>query len=325
MENLKNFISVKFIEDITECFLVCCGIDKGTRIHSILMFSLIDIIKLSVVLFVSVFIISLIQTYFNIEKSKKIMAKYNGIIGKTIAALLGTVTPFCSCHSIPIFIGFVSGGLSAGTAFSFLISSPMVDLASFLLLYSIFGIKIALMYIIFRLIIAVLGGTVIEKMKLENDINEVVFEINHLEKEICDLSFAERLKSAFVKTLSVFRKIFPFIVLGVFAGAFIYNMIPDGFIEKILGKNNIFGVFFATIIGIPVYGDIFGVVSVGKSLLEKGAGIGVVLSFMMAVTTLSLPSIIMLSRAVKKRLLTVFVLICFLGIISVGYIFNFMF
>ena len=288
------------------------------------VFFIYDVIKISILLFVLVFIISYVQSYFPPEKSKKIMGRFKGLWARIIGALLGTVTPFCSCSSIPLFMGFTTAGLPLGVTFSFLISSPMVDLGSFVLLTSIFGWKIDVSYVIVGLVIAVLGGTIIEKLHLENQITKKKKKKKKINTVLPyeELSQKERFKSALDSVLQTLKKVFPYILIGVAIGAIIHNWIPQKWIGNILGSKNPFGVILATICGIPMYADIFGCIPIAESLLAKGALLGVVLSFMMAVTTLSLPSMIMLSKAIKPKLLGVFVSICTLGIIIVGYVFN---
>lgn len=271
---------------------------------------------------VLIFIISYIQSYFPPERSKKILGQFHGIKANIISALLGTVTPFCSCSSIPLFIGFTSARLPLGVTFSFLISSPMVDLGSLVLLMSIFGIKIAVAYVIVGLIIAVIGGTIIEKMHMEKYIEEFIMKSSSVDISSPNLSKKERLQYAKEQVIETFKKVFPYILIGVGIGAIIHNWIPEIWIERVLGGNNPFGVILATIVGIPMYADIFGTIPVAEALLTKGALLGTVLSFMMAVTTLSLPSLIMLKKAVKPKLLILFITICTLGIIIVGYLFN---
>ena len=266
--------------------------------------------------------ISYIQSYFPPERSKKILGSFKGIGANCISALLGTVTPFCSCSSIPLFIGFTSAGLPLGVTFSFLISSPMVDLGSLILLMSIFGTKVAVVYVVMGLIIAVAGGTLIEKMHMEKYVEEFILNANSVEIDSPTLTQQDRLVYAKEQVISTFKKVFPYILVGVAIGAGIHNWIPESWIETILGSNNPFGVVLATIAGIPMYADIFGTIPVAEALLAKGAQLGTILSFMMAVTTLSLPSMIMLKKAVKPKLLGVFVVICATGIIVVGYLFN---
>lgn len=281
-----------------------------------------DIIKIMVLLGFLIFIISYIQSYFPPERTKKILGRFHGIWANIIAALLGTVTPFCSCSSIPLFIGFTSAGLPLGVTFSFLISSPMVDLGSLVLLMSIFGLKVAVVYVIVGLVIAVIGGTLIEKFHLENQVEEYIRNSRALDVPQEELHLKDRMKYAWEQVLSTAKKVAPYVLIGVGIGAVIHNWIPQDLIVKVLGDGNPLGVVLATICGVPMYADIFGTIPIAEALLAKGALLGVVLSFMMAVTTLSLPAMIMLRKAVKPKLLGVFIAICTVGIIIVGYLFN---
>lgn len=269
-----------------------------------------------------IFFISYVQSYFPPERTKKILGRFHGIWANIIAALLGTVTPFCSCSSIPLFIGFTSAGLPLGVTFSFLISSPMVDLGSLVLLTSIFGGKVAVVYILFGLAVAVAGGTLIEKMHLENEVEEFIRNGHAADVAQEKLQWKDRAKYAWEQVLSTAKKVFPYVLAGVGIGAIIHNWIPEEFIVKILGTGNPFGVVLAAIAGIPMYADIFGTIPIAETLLAKGAQLGVVLSFMMGVTTLSLPSMILLKKAIKPKLLGIFAAICTVGIIVVGYFFN---
>ena len=279
-------------------------------------------IKITVLLCVLIYLISYIQSYFPPERSKKIMGRFHGIWANCIAALLGTVTPFCSCSSIPLFIGFTSAGLPLGVTFSFLISSPMVDLGSLVLLMSIFGAKVAILYVVLGLVIAVAGGTLIEKLHMENQVEEFIRSASAVDIASPTLTQKERLVFAKDQVTETFKKVFPYILIGVGIGAVIHNWIPESWVVAVLGSHNPFGVILATIIGIPMYADIFGTIPIAEALLGKGAQLGTVLAFMMGVTTLSLPSMIMLRKAVKPKLLGVFIAICALGIIVVGYLFN---
>ena len=320
----NQILGMKWLNGLVHNLLTLLGIDVTSRLGGSISFFIYDVIKISILLFVLVFIISYVQSYFPPEKSKKIMGRFKGLGARIIGALLGTVTPFCSCSSIPLFMGFTTAGLPLGVTFSFLISSPMVDLGSLVLLTSIFGWKIAVSYVIVGLVIAVLGGTVIEKLHLENQVADFIRNAKNINTVLPyeELSQKERFKSALDSVLQTLKKVFPYILIGVAIGAVVHNWIPQKWIENILGSKNPFGVILATICGIPMYADIFGCIPIAESLLAKGALLGVVLSFMMAVTTLSLPSMIMLSKAIKPKLLGVFVAICTLGIIIVGYVFN---
>ena len=320
----NQILGMKWLNGLVQNLLTLWGIDATSRLGGSIIFFIYDLIKISILLFVLVFIISYVQSYFPPEKSKKIMGRFKGLGARIIGALLGTVTPFCSCSSIPLFMGFTTAGLPLGVTFSFLISSPMVDLGSLVLLTSIFGWKIAVSYVIVGLVIAVLGGTIIEKLHLENQVADFIRNAKNINSVLPsdELSHKERFKSALDSVLQTLKKVFPYILIGVAIGAVVHNWIPQKWIENVLGSKNPFGVILAAVCGIPMYADIFGCIPIAEGLLAKGALLGVVLSFMMAVTTLSLPSMIMLSKAIKPKLLGVFVSICTLGIIIVGYVFN---
>lgn len=299
------------------------GVDLNSKVGGSVQFFIYDVIKITILLCTLIFLVSFIQSYFPPERSKKILGKFKGYWANVIAALLGTVTPFCSCSSIPLFIGFSSAGLPLGVTFSFLISSPMVDLGSLVLLISIFGIKIGVAYVLLGLVIAVVGGTIIEKLKFDNQVEEFILNAPRgIDVEDGILNRKERIIFAKNQMKETFLKVFPFILIGVGIGAFIHNWIPESFIEKILGGENPFGVILATLIGVPMYADIFGTIPIAEALLGKGALLGTILAFMMAVTTLSLPSIIMLRKAIKPKLLSIFIGISTIGIIIVGYVFN---
>ena len=302
--------------------LNACGLETTSRVGGSVQFFLYDTIKIMVLLGILILIISYIQSYFPPERTKKILSKFRGMWANILAALLGTVTPFCSCSSIPLFIGFTSAGLPLGVTFSFLISSPMVDLGSLLLLMSIFGWKVAVIYVVLGLVIAVAGDTLIEKLHLEHQVEEYIRNGRSPDVPPEELHCKDRLKYAWEQVVVTVKKVAPYVLIGVGIGAMIHNWIPEEFVVKLLGDNNPFGVLLATIAGVPMYADIFGTIPIAEALLAKGALLGVVLSFMMAVTTLSLPSMIMLRKAVKPKLLGIFVAICTIGIIVVGYSFN---
>ena len=302
--------------------LTALGLDPSSKICGSIQFFLYDTIKIMVLLGVLILIISYIQSYFPPERTKRILGRFRGIGANCVAALLGTVTPFCSCSSIPLFIGFTSAGLPLGVTFSFLISSPMVDLGSLVLLMSIFGWKVAVIYVVLGLVIAVAGGTLIEKMHLENEVEEYIRNGKAIDIPQEELHVRDRIKYAWEQVLSTARKVFPYVLIGVGIGALIHNWIPEAFIVKLLGTGNPFGVVIAAIAGVPMYADIFGTIPIAEALLAKGAQLGVVLSFMMGVTTLSLPSMVMLRKAVKPKLLGIFIAVCTIGIIIVGYFFN---
>lgn len=318
----NQVLGMQWLNELIGMSMSAISLDITGRIGGSIQFFIYDVLKITILLFVLIFTISYIQSYFPPERSKRILGRFRGVWANIISALLGTVTPFCSCSSIPLFIGFTSAGLPIGVTFSFLISSPMVDLGSFVLLISIFGTKVAVIYIVLGLVIAVIGGMIIERLHMEKHIESFVLSAGSIDIESPDLTIRERLIYAKEQMLNTFRKVFPYILVGVGIGALIHNWLPENTVETVLGSNNPFGVIFATIVGTPMYADIFGTIPIAEALLSKGAQLGSVLSFMMAVTTLSLPSLIMLRKAVKPQLLAVFIVICVTGIIIVGYLFN---
>lgn len=317
-----QILGMKWLSVLIGNLLNALGLDTTGKLGGSIQFFIYDVIKIVVLLCTLIFIISYIQSYFPPERTKKILGRFHGIVANIIAALLGTVTPFCSCSSIPLFIGFTSAGLPLGVTLSFLISSPMVDLGSLVLLMSIFGAKVAIVYVVLGLVIAVAGGTLIEKLHLENQVEEFIRNAKQIDIPQEELTVKDRLKYSVEQVAGTFRKVLPYILIGVGIGAIIHNWIPEDLIVRFLGNGNPFGVIIATIAGVPMYADIFGCIPIAEALLVKGAKLGVVLSFMMGVTTLSLPSMIMLKKAIKPKLLGVFIAICTLGIIIVGYFFN---
>ncbi len=331
MDDLHSFwmfiqdqvLGMKWLNIVIGNGLSAVGLDTASRWGGSIQFFLYDVIKITVLLCFLIFVISYIQSFFPPERSKQILGRFKGIWANIISALLGTVTPFCSCSSIPLFIGFTSAGLPLGVTFSFLISSPMVDLGSLVLLMSIFGARVAVVYVIVGLVIAVIGGTLIEKMHMENYVEEFIRNAKgSVDIESPDLTVKDRLVYAKEQVTETFKKVIPYILVGVGIGAVIHNWIPEEWIQTVLGSNNPFGVVLAVLVGVPMYADIFGTIPVAEALLAKGAQLGTILSFMMAVTTLSLPSMIMLKKAVKPKLLGIFIAICTIGIIIVGYLFN---
>ena len=315
-------LGMKWLSILIGNLLKAFGFDITGKIGGSIRFFIYDVIKIVVLLCTLIFVISYIQSYFPPERTKKILGRFHGTLANIIAALLGTVTPFCSCSSIPLFIGFTSAGLPLGVTFSFLISSPMVDLGSLVLLMSIFGAKVAIVYVILGLVVAVAGGTLIEKLHLDNQVEEFIRNAKQIDVPQEELTVKDRLKYSAEQVAGTFKKVFPYILIGVGIGAFIHNWIPEDLIVRFLGNGNPFGVIIATIAGVPMYADIFGCIPIAEALLAKGAKLGVVLSFMMGVTTLSLPSMIMLKKAIKPKLLGVFIAICTVGIMIVGYFFN---
>lgn len=317
-----QILGMKWLNKLIGEGLTNLGLDMTSKLGGSLQFFIYDVIKITILLCVLIFIISYIQSYFPPERSKKILGRFDGLGANIISALLGTVTPFCSCSSIPIFMGFTSAGLPIGVSFSFLISSPMVDLGSLILLMSIFGAKIAIAYVVLGLIIAVIGGSLIEKMHMERYVEDFIKNASQVDTSSPSLTLKDRVDFSKTQVSDTFKKVFPYILVGVGIGSLIHNWIPQTWVENILGSKNPFGVVLATIVGIPMYADIFGTIPIAEALLAKGAQLGTVLSFMMAVITLSLPSLIMLKKAVKPKLLFLFIGICIFGIIVVGYLFN---
>ena len=318
----NELLGMQWLNRLMGSLVEAVGLDPASRIGSSIQFFFYDVIKIMVLLGVLIFVISYIQSYFPPERTKKILGRFHGIGANCIAALLGTVTPFCSCSSIPLFIGFTSAGLPLGVTFSFLISSPMVDLGSLVLLMSIFGWKVAIVYVVLGLVIAVVGGTLIEKLHMEKQVEDYIRKGKSPEVPQEELTIKDRIRYAWEQVVSTAKKVAPYVLVGVGIGAIIHNWIPEEFIVKLLGTGNPFGVVIATVAGVPMYADIFGTIPIAEALLAKGAQLGVVLSFMMGVTTLSLPSMIMLRKVVKPKLLGIFVVICTVGIILVGYFFN---
>ena len=318
----NQILGMQWLKTLIGKMLTAFGLDIESRIGGSVHFFLYDVIKITILLFVLIFIISYIQSFFPPERSKKILSRCKGFPARVIAALLGTVTSFCSCSSIPLFMGFTTAGLPLGVTFSFLISSPMVDFASLILLTSIFGWKIAIAYVVLGLVVAVAGGTIIEHLHMEDQVADFIRNGKSVSLDQEKPTQKQRLVSSLESVGSTLKKVFPYILLSVAVGAVIHNWIPENWIINTLGVKNPLGVILAVFAGIPMYSDIFGCISISESLLAKGALLGVVLSFMMAVTTLSLPSLIMLKKAIKTKLLVIFVSICVVGIILVGYFFN---
>jgi len=318
----QQILGMAWLQTLIDAALNGIGLPLDNRWVASLSYFIFDVAKIGVLLCVLIFMISYIQSFFPPERSRRILGRFHGLFANLIAALLGTVTPFCSCSSIPLFIGFSSAGLPVGVTFSFLISSPMVDLASLVLLMGIFGAKVAILYVIFGLIIAVVGGWLIEHLHMEDQVEGFIRAVQTEDADIPTLHVKDRMLYAKGQMVATFKKVFPYVLIGVGIGAVIHNWIPQAWVEAVLGSQNAFGVPLATVIGVPMYADIFGTIAIAKPLLYKGAQLGTVLSFMMAVTTLSLPSLILLRKAVKPKLLGVFVAICTVGIILVGYVFN---
>jgi uncharacterized membrane protein YraQ (UPF0718 family) len=318
-----QLLAMKWLQTLIGQLLGRLGLDVNLSWVGALQFFIYDVIKIFILLSILILLVSYIQSYFPPERTKRILGKFNGLFAKLIAALLGTVTPFCSCSSIPIFIGFTSAQVPIGVSFSFLISSPMVDLGSIVLLMSIFNGKVALTYVILGLVVAVIGGYLIEALKMEDQVEDFIRQIKPLqESEEEAISQKARWAYAFEQVKITVKKVALYVLIGVGIGAFIHNFIPQTWVEALLGGRHWYSVPLATLVGVPMYADIFGTIPIAESLLAKGAGLGTVLSFMMAVTTLSLPSMIMLRRAIKPKLLAAFIAIVTVSIILVGYFFN---
>lgn len=318
----NQILSMKWLNELIGRSLTSLGLDINSKLGGSLQFFIYDVIKIFILLSILIFIISYIQSFFPPERTKKILSRFKGITANILSALLGTVTPFCSCSSIPLFIGFSSAGLPVGVTFSFLISSPLVDLGSLILLMSIFGAKIAVAYVIVGLILAVIGGTLIEKLGMQKYVEDFIKSATSIDIESPDLTKQERILYAKEQVTATVKKVFWYVIIGVGIGALIHNWIPTEIIQAILGERNPFSVLLATIVGIPMYADIFGTIPIAEALYSKGVGVGTILSFMMGVTALSLPSMIMLRKAVKPKLLATFIGIITIGIIIIGYTFN---
>ncbi|ERJ11475.1 permease [Haloplasma contractile] len=325
MEWLYNLVKL-FVEKIL-------GITMDSWVGEVIHFFIYDTLKIFILLAVLIFSISYIQSYFPPERTSKILGKVKGVKANILGALFGTITPFCSCSSIPLFIGFTKAGMPIGVTFSFLISSPLVDLASIIILSSFFGWKVAFAYVIVGLVLAVIGGTLIDKLKLEKYVEGYVIDIRdsqkpasnenqELDESVFNLTKKERINFAKTQVRDIIKKVWIYILLGVGVGAFIHGVVPRKFVLWLLGDQNPISVLLATLAGIPMYSDIFGTLSVSRALFEKGVGIGTVLAFMMAVTALSVPSMVLLSKVVKPKLLIIFVSIVTIGIILMGYLFN---
>ncbi|WP_245196334.1 permease [Soehngenia longivitae] len=320
----NQILKMEWLSDLVEKFVVnIFNLDINSRLGASIHFFIYDSIKIFILLSVLIFLISYVQSYFPPERTKKILGRFHGIGANTLAALLGTVTPFCSCSSIPLFIGFTSAGLPLGVTFSFLISSPLVDLASVILLASIFNWKIAIAYVIVGVILAVIGGTIIDKLHMEKYVEEFAYASNQLDSDIDELKVKDRIDFSKEQVKDIVKRVWKYVLIGVFIGSLIHNYIPENVINAILGNDKWYSVLIATIVGIPMYADIFGTLPIAEALVAKGVGLGTALSFMMAVTALSLPSMIMLSKVVKKKLLGIFVILVTVGIIIIGYTFNF--
>lgn len=319
----NQLLKMEWLYNLVESLVVnVFGLSMTDRLGASIHFFIYDVVKIFILLSALIFMISYIQSFFPPERTKRILGNFSGITANILAALLGTITPFCSCSSIPLFIGFTSAGLPIGTTFSFLISSPLVDLASVILLAGIFNWKIAIAYVIVGLVLAVIGGTVIGKLKLESHVESFVFSNNMEMGEEDVMTKRERVEFARDQVLDIVKKVWIYILIGVGIGAAIHNYIPENFITAVLGADKWWSVLVATVVGIPMYADIFGTLPIAEALIAKGVGLGTALAFMMGVTALSLPSLVMLSKVVKPKLLAIFFGIVAAGIIIIGYTFN---
>lgn len=317
------FLKMTWLSDLMGGLVNLVGLDNQSQLGASIQFFLYDTVKIFVLLSVLIFGVSYIQSYFPPERTRKILGRYKGVSANLIGALLGTITPFCSCSSIPLFIGFTSAGLPIGVTFSFLISSPLVDLASVILLASIFNWKIALAYVVVGVLLAVFSGTIISKLKMEDQVEAFVFRKSGLpEMELEELTPKERVRVASESVKEIVRKVWIYVLIGVGIGALIHNVVPEEFITALLGVDKWYSVPLATLVGVPMYADIFGTLPIAEALVSKGVGIGTALAFMMAVTALSLPSIVMLKKVIKNKLLIVFVSIVVVGIMIIGVLFN---
>lgn len=319
---LDQVLGMHWLNSLVGTALSSIGLDISSRVGASLQFFIYDFIKISLLLSCLIFLISYVQSYFPPERTKAILGRFHGLYANLIGALLGTVTPFCSCSSIPLFIGFTNAGLPVGVTFSFLISSPLVDLGSFILLLGTFGTKTAIIYVIVGILLAVIGGTIIDKLHMEDEIEQYIRSVPSVEVDAPQLTVSDRLSYAKDQMLNTLKKVSPYVLVGVGIGSIIHNWIPQSWIETVLGNRNPFSVIIATLVGMPMYADIFGTIPIAEALYTKGVGIGTVLSFMMAVTALSLPSIILLRKAVRPKLLATFVLTVAVGIMIIGYTFN---
>lgn len=318
----NQILGMQWLNTLIGKALTLLGLDLSTRLGGSIQFFLYDVIKIFTLLSVLIFLISYIQSFFPPERTRKILGRFRGVRANALAALLGTVTPFCSCSSIPLFIGFSGAGLPVGVTFSFLISSPLVDLGALVLLMSVFGGKVAIAYVLVGLLLAILGGSLIEKLGFSRYVEDYITNAGSFELEGPDMTRRDRVIFAREQLTSLLRKVFWYVIIGVGIGAAIHNWIPESFILRLLGQDNPFSVLLATLVGMPMYADIFGAIPIAEALFAKGVGIGTVLSFMMAVTALSLPSLILLRKAVKPKLLAFFISIVGFGILVIGYAFN---
>jgi len=321
-----------WLNGLVGSMLTFLGMDPSSQIGGSVQFFVYDLIKILILLVVLIFIISCIQSYFPPERTKRILGEVKGLKGNAAGALLGTVTPFCSCSSIPIFIGFTRAGLPLGTTFAFLISSPLVDLASIVILMGIFGAEAAVLYVITGIALATLGGWIIEKLHMDDQLEAFITCVPDApvpaSSEGCSCQsrpYGDRIRYSLEQVKTTLKKVFPYLFAGVFIGALIHNWIPAEWIRAVLGENNSFSVIVAALIGAPIYADVFGTIPIAEALFGKGVDAGTILAFMMSVTVLSIPSLVMLKTIVRKKLMAAFVIIVMTGVIFTGYLFSWIF
>ena len=319
---MQEVLGMHWLSELVWLVLMDMGASQASPVWGSVHFFIYDTIKISILLVSLIFFISYIQSYFPPERTKRILTGFTGVKGAAIAALLGTVTPFCSCSSIPIFIGFTRAGLPLGMTFAFLISSPMVDVASMLMLMSFFGSEFAVIYVVVGLLLAIGGGLLLNVMKMEKYIRRYDNPIREFYSESEYFNQRQRIGYACNDTRIIVKNVFPYVLAGVAIGAFLHNWVPQEWILAVLGKGNIFSVPLAALIGIPIYADIFGAIPIAEALYLASVPAGTILALMMAITTLSLPSLIMLSKVLERRLLFTFIGIVAAGIILIGYLFN---
>src|SRR5665648_667091 len=298
------------------------GLVPQSHLGGAVNFFIYDTIKIFLMLAVIIFLVSLIRSFFPAERTKKLLSHKREFVGNILAALLGIVTPFCSCSAVPVFIGFVESGVPLGVTFSFLISSPMVNEVALIMLWGLFGWKIAAIYIGTGLSVAIVGGIVIGKLKLEHLVEEYVYNIKMTDIELAALTWKERLEYAWGYVLNILKKVWLYVVIGIAIGGFIHGYAPADFLVKYAGPNNFFGVPLAVLVGVPLYSNAAGIIPIVHVLMEKGMAMGTVLAFMMAVTALSLPEMIILRKVLKPKLIGIFIGIISVAIIFVGYLFN---
>ncbi|MBM7853917.1 uncharacterized membrane protein YraQ (UPF0718 family) [Desulfohalotomaculum tongense] len=305
---------------VTEVF----GLSMDSRLGSSVHFFFYDTVKIIILLGIMIFAISYIRSYFPPERTKKILTRFGGVKGNIMASLLGIVTPFCSCSSVPLFIGFVEAGIPLGVTFSFLITSPIVNEAAFAILLGTFGVKIAAVYVAAGVLLGVLGGIVIGRMKMEKEVEDYVYKLKVGEAEIQEMTVQERIDFALNNVKDILRRIWLFLFIGIGLGAAIHGYAPEAILARYAGPDNPLAVFVATILAIPLYSNALGTIPIAEALINKGVGIGTALAFMMATTALSAPEMILLRKVIKPRLIANFVLITGIGIVIVGYLFNFL-